>query len=54
VNAHNKRGFTALDVAMGKGGCNGSLGPVHDDIATMIRQAGGQPGQEIKETAKGE
>jgi hypothetical protein len=54
VNARNKRGFTALDLAMGKGGYNGALGPVHDTLATMIRQAGGEPGQEIKETAKAE
>jgi len=54
VNARNKRGFTALDLAMGKGGYNGALGPVHEAIATMIRQAGGEPGQEIKETAKAE
>ena len=27
VNAHNKRGFTPLDLAMGKGGYNGALGP---------------------------
>jgi hypothetical protein len=26
----NKRGFTALDLAMGKGGYHGALGPVHD------------------------
>ena len=54
VNAHNKRGFTPLDIAMGKGGYNGALGPVHDSIAAMLRQAGGEPGQEIKETAKAE
>ena len=54
VNARNKRGFTALDLAMGKGGYNGALGPVHDDVAASLRQAGGEPGQEIKETAKAE
>jgi ankyrin repeat protein len=54
VNARNKRGFTALDLAMGKGGYNGAPGPVHNAIAAMIRQAGGEPGQEIKETAKAE
>jgi uncharacterized protein len=54
VNAHNKRGFTPLDLAMGKGGYNGALGPVHDNIAAILRQAGGEPGQEIKETAKAE
>ena len=54
VNAHNKHGFTPLDIAMGKGGYNGALGPVHDSIAAMLRQAGGEPGQEIKETAKAE
>jgi ankyrin repeat protein len=52
VNARNKRGFTALDLAVGKGGYNGSLGPVHDTTAAILRQAGGEPGQEIKETAK--
>jgi uncharacterized protein len=54
VKAHNKRGFTPLDIAMGKGGYNGGPGPVHDTTATLIRQAGGEPGQEIKETAKAE
>jgi ankyrin repeat protein len=52
VNARNKRGFTALDLAMGKGGYAGGLGPVHETTASIIRQAGGEPGQEIKETAK--
>src|SRR5580658_168944 len=54
VKARNKRGFTALDVAMGKGGYNGGPGPVHDTTAAVIRQAGGENGQEIKETAKAE
>ena len=54
VNARNKRGFTPLDLAMGKGGYNGAPGPVHDASAAIIRQAGGEPGQEIKETAKAE
>ena len=54
VNARNKRGFTALDLAMGKGGYAGGPGPVHDTTATLIHQAGGEPGQEIKETAKAE
>jgi ankyrin repeat protein len=54
VNAHNKRGFTPLDLAMGKGGYNGAPGPVYEKIAAIIREAGGQPGQEIKETAKAE
>jgi uncharacterized protein len=54
VNAHNKRGFTPLDLAMGKGGYNGAPGPVYEKIAAMIREAGGHPGQEIKETAKAE
>ncbi|HTW65669.1 MAG TPA: ankyrin repeat domain-containing protein [Bryobacteraceae bacterium] len=52
VNARNKRGFTALDLAMGKGGYAGGLGPVHETTAAIIKQAGGEPGQEIKETAK--
>jgi uncharacterized protein len=52
VSARNKRGFTPLDLAMGKGGYNGGLGPVHDTTAVIIKQAGGEPGQEIKETAK--
>lgn len=54
VNARNKRGFTALDLAMGKGGYNGAPGPVHEASAAIIKQAGGEPGQEIKETAKTE
>jgi uncharacterized protein len=54
VKARNKRGFTALDLAMGKGGYNGAPGPVHDASAAIIREAGGEPGQEIKETAKAE
>jgi ankyrin repeat protein len=54
VNARNKRGFTPLDLAMGKGGYMGGPGPVHDTTAAIIRQAGGEPGQEIKETAKAE
>lgn len=52
VSARNKRGFTPLDLAMGKGGYNGGPGPVHDTTAAIIKQAGGEPGQEIKETAK--
>jgi hypothetical protein len=39
---------------MGKGGYAGGPGPVHDTTATLIHQAGGEPGQEIKETAKAE
>jgi ankyrin repeat protein len=54
VSARNKRGFTPLDLAMGKGGYNGGPGPVHDTTAAIIKQAGGEPGQEIKETAKAE
>jgi ankyrin repeat protein len=54
VKARNKRGFTALDIALGKGGYAGGPGPVHDTTAALIRQAGGEPGQEIKETAKAE
>jgi uncharacterized protein len=53
VKARNKRGFTALDIAMGKGGFGGP-GPVHETTATLIRQAGGEPGQEVKEVAKAE
>ncbi len=52
VKARNKRGFTALDLAMGKGGYNGGPGPVHETTAAIIRQAGGENGQEVKETAK--
>jgi len=54
LNARNKRGFTPLDLAMGKGGYMGGPGPVHDTTAAIILQAGGEPGQEIKETAKAE
>ena len=54
VKARSKRGFTALDLAMGKGGYNGGPGPVHETTAALIRQAGGDNGQEIKETAKAE
>ena len=54
LNVRNKRGLTPLDLAMGKGGYNGGLAPVHDTTAAIIRQAGGEPGQEIKETAKAE
>ncbi len=52
VKARNKRGFTALDLAMGKGGYNGGPGPVHETTAAIIKQAGGENGQEVKETAK--
>jgi hypothetical protein len=52
VSARNKRGFTPLDLAQGKGGYNGGPGPVHDTTAVIIQQAGGGNGQEIKETAK--
>jgi len=52
VKARNKRGFTALDLAMGKGGYNGGPGPVHETTAAIIREAGGENGQEVKETAK--
>jgi len=54
VNARNKRGFTPLDFAVGKGGPTGTLNPSHDTAAAILRQAGGEPGQEIKETAKAE
>ncbi len=54
VNAHNKRGFTPLDLAMGKGGYMGAMGPVHENIAEMLLLAGGQEGKEIKEVAKAE
>jgi ankyrin repeat protein len=54
VNARNKRGFTALDLAMGKGGYAGGPGPVHETTAAIIKQAGGEPGQEVKETASAE
>ena len=54
VNARNKRGFTPLDLAMGKGGYNGAPGPVHEASAAILKQAGGENGQEIKETAKAE
>jgi len=54
VKARNKRGFTALDLAMGKGGYNGGPGPIHDTTAAIIKQAGGENGQEVKETAKAE
>jgi uncharacterized protein len=54
VKARNKRGFTALDLAMGKGGYNGGPGPVHETTAAIIKQAGGENGQEVKETAKAE
>ena len=52
VSARNKRGFTPLDLAQGKGGYNGGPGPVHETTAAIIQQAGGGNGQEIKETAK--
>lgn len=54
VNARNKKGFTALDIAMGKVGYAGGPGPVHETTAAIIKQAGGEPGQEVKEieTAK--
>lgn len=53
VNARNKKGFTPLDIAMGKGGFLGP-GPVHETTAAVLKKAGGEPGQEIKEaeTAK--
>lgn len=50
ANARNKKGFTPLDIAMGKGGFLGP-GPVHESTAAIIKQAGGGPGEEIKETA---
>jgi len=54
LNARNKKGFTPLDLAMGKGGYAGGLGPVHDTTAALITQLGGTHGEEIKETAKAE
>jgi ankyrin repeat protein len=54
LNARNKKGFTPLDLAMGKGGYAGAVGPVHETTAALIRDAGGTPGEEIKETAKAE
>ena len=52
VNARNKRGFTALDIAMGKGGPPGGVGTVHDTTAALLKQLGGEPGQEIKLAVK--
>ncbi|HTR37040.1 MAG TPA: ankyrin repeat domain-containing protein [Bryobacteraceae bacterium] len=52
LNARNKKGFTPLDLAMGKGGYAGGLGPVHETTASLIKTLGGTPGQEVKETAK--
>lgn len=54
ANARNKKGFTPLDIAMGKVGYAGGPGPVHETTAAIIKQAGGEPGQEVKETAKAE
>ncbi len=48
VKARNKRGFTALDLAMGKGGYNGGLGEVHDTTATLIRRPAASPGRKSR------
>ncbi|HLI83212.1 MAG TPA: ankyrin repeat domain-containing protein [Bryobacteraceae bacterium] len=52
INARNKRGFTPLDIAMGKGGPPGSAGEPHETTAALIKQLGGTPGQEIQEPPK--
>jgi ankyrin repeat protein len=52
IDARNKRGFTPLDIAMGKGGPPGSVGTPHDTTAALIKQFGGTPGEEIKAPPK--
>ena len=54
LNARNKKGFTPLDLAQGKSGYAGGLGPVHETTAALLQQLGGTNGQEIKEEAKAE
>jgi ankyrin repeat protein len=52
LNARNKKGLTPLDIAMGKGGAPGATVESHDSTATLLRQMGGEPGQEVKEAAQ--
>jgi uncharacterized protein len=54
VSAQNKRGFTPLDLANGKGGAPGTTPDRHESTAALLVSLGGTPGQEIKDTAKAE
>ena len=53
INAANKQGLTALDLAMGKGAVGGAApGIPKEPTMALIRQLGGNPGKEVKEEAK--
>jgi uncharacterized protein len=52
LDARNKRGFTPLDIAMGKGGPPGASPTPHETTAALIKQLGGTSGEEIKEPPK--
>jgi len=54
LNARNKKGYTPLDLATGKGGAFGGPAPVHETTAALITKLGGTHGEEVKETAKAE
>jgi ankyrin repeat protein len=54
ASARNKRGFTPLDIADGKGGAPGTVRDKHESTAALIAQLGGTPGQEVKEPAPAE
>ena len=52
VSARDKKGLTPLDIAMGKGGAPGVVKDRHETTAALLRQLGGTPGQEVKQTAE--
>ncbi|HUI80896.1 MAG TPA: ankyrin repeat domain-containing protein [Bryobacteraceae bacterium] len=54
VNAANKRGFTPLDIAQGKGAPPGAVGTVHETTVALLKQLGGTNGKEIKTPVKPE
>lgn len=52
INAANKQGLTALDLAMGKGGGAAGRQPPKEKTAALIQKLGGTPGVEVTQVAK--
>lgn len=54
INAANKQGLTALDIAMGKGGGAAGRQPPKEITAALIQKLGGTAGVEVTQVAKAE
>jgi uncharacterized protein len=54
INAANKQGLTAYDLAMGKGGGAAGRQPPKEVTAALIRKLGGTAGVEVTQIAKAE